>query len=65
MTFDLNLEGSEGIKVTEVKIGHGWTKGQCEHRCGRGVAVKVNRALHMGGTIVICQPLLLFFYYYF
>lgn len=61
MTFDLNLEGREGIKVPEVKSWHGWPKGQCEHRCGRRVAIKVNYALHMGGAIVICQPLSLFF----
>lgn len=34
VTFDLNLEGREGIKLTEVEESQGWPKGQCEQRYG-------------------------------
>lgn len=36
LTFDLNLERLDGIKLTEVEERHGWPKGQCEQRCGSG-----------------------------
>lgn len=34
VTFDLNLEVHEGIKLTEVEGSQGWPKGQCEQRYG-------------------------------
>lgn len=34
VTFDLNLEGHEGIKLTEVEESQGWPNGQCEQKYG-------------------------------